>query len=354
MEASTVVRSIEQAEEAMLDLAGGISLWYHIWGNPNGIPVIFIHGGPGNCVGDYDGINAFFFEADQFRVVEVDQRGTGRSQPSVRSHHENMQQYLGISIEMMSADFEALRECLGIERWLVFGGSWGSTLGLDYAERYPQRCLGLILRGIYLNTPAEFEAIYTRKPFLDNERRLAEFDTFFEVAAREAVRRGEPELDPDDAERFIRLYEDLIVAGDREAIWRFYVFESNLIEEDPTKLLDPIEIHEASFAEAMSVSFFETRLFIRGTYEEPIDLLERVPCLLPSDGSALPFKTWVVQGMGDEVCPGIFAQQLVEALAAAGVAHRAYFLEAGHVCHSESMKETLKKCVNEFLDETVM
>ena len=116
-----------------------------------------------------------FFDPALFFVVEVDQRGTGSSQPSVRDSHTHMQRYLDISIAQMSADFETARAHLGIERWLVFGGSWGSTLGLDYAERYPSRCLGLIVRGIYLNTKPEFDAIYSRAPFLNNARRLAEF-----------------------------------------------------------------------------------------------------------------------------------------------------------------------------------
>ena len=69
--------------------------------------------------------------------------------------YNNIQYYLDISIEQMSDDFELIRKHLKIDRWLVFGGSWGSTLGLDYAERYPAKCLGLIIRGIYLNTKEE-------------------------------------------------------------------------------------------------------------------------------------------------------------------------------------------------------
>ena len=89
-----------------------------------------VHGGPGNCVADYQDVNARFFEAERFFVVEVDQRGTGRSTPSVREDHAHMRLYADISIAQMSADFEMLREHLGLERWLVFGGSWGSTLGV--------------------------------------------------------------------------------------------------------------------------------------------------------------------------------------------------------------------------------
>lgn len=126
--------------------------------------------------------------------MEVDQRGTGKSEPSVRVDFKHMQHYLDISIAQMSADFEKVREHLRIPQWLVFGGSWGSTLGLDYAQRYASACLGLIIRGIYLNTRQEFDAIYSRSPFLDDPRRLAEFDTWQELAVAEAARNSEPPL----------------------------------------------------------------------------------------------------------------------------------------------------------------
>ena len=155
------------------------------------------------------------------------------------------------------------------------------------------------------------EAIYARKSFAGNERRLAEFDTFFELAAKEAERRQEPPLDPDDARRFVQLYEELITSGDREAIWRFYVFENNIIEEDPSKLLDPRVIDEADFAEAQSVSFFEARLFLKGTYETPVELLGARLKRLAADGERPAVRTWVAQGTGDEICPEIFAKQLV-------------------------------------------
>ena len=120
---------------------------------------------------------------------------------------------------------------------MVFGGSWGSTLGLHYAQSYPKHCLGLIIRGIFLNTKEEFDAVYAQKSFENNEHRLKEFKIFFEIAAEEALKRGESVLDPNDSERFIRLYESMIVNGNQDAMWRFHVFENNLMEEDPSKLL---------------------------------------------------------------------------------------------------------------------
>jgi len=340
---------IEEGKESFLDVGDGIKLWYRTWGKRDGgTPVLFVHGGPGNCVGDYRNINSKFFEADRFFVVEVDQRGTGLSQPSVREDYRHMALYKDISIEQMSADFERVRETMAIDRWLVFGGSWGSTLGLDYATRYPARCLGLIVRGIFLNTVPEFEAVYCRKSFQGSERRQKEFDTFFEPAKKRAEAEKAPPLDPDGAadsgERFIRLYEQMVVEGDRDAIWRFHVFENNLMEEDPAELLDPLTVPppgDAVFAQAQSVAFFECRLFLRGTFEEPVDLLARVPQL-----SAVP--TWVVQGTGDEVCPDTFARGLVAKMEAAGVPHRAAFIDAGHKASSDAMGIALKEAVDEF------
>lgn len=277
-------------------------------------------------------------------MVEVDQRGCGLSTPSVQSDYHNMQEYLNISIDQMSADFEIVRQQLSIDKWLVFGGSWGSTLGLDYAERFPQRCLGLIIRGIFLNTRPEFDAVYLRSSFDGNERRLKEFDIFYELAEREIARLGEEPLAPEDSERFIRTYESLILRGDRDAIWRFFVFENNLMEEDPANLFDPYAIDEKTFPEAASVSFFETRLFLKGTFEDPIDLI---------GDSILSLKevpSWVVQGMGDEVCPEIYARQLVSRLEAAGCPHKAYFVQGGHLASSDGVSVALKKSLSEFYE----
>ena len=178
LETGIKILDIDQAEENMLNIGQGIKLWYRTWGNrSHGVPVLFVHGGPGGSCAFYKE-NKKFFDKNQFFVVEVDQRGTGNSQPSVGENFKNMQLYLDISISKMSADFERIREKLGIERWLVFGGSWGSTLGLHYAQTYPARCLGLIIRGIFTNTIEEFDVVYTEKSFENNPHRLKEFKIF--------------------------------------------------------------------------------------------------------------------------------------------------------------------------------
>ena len=89
------------------------------------------------------------------------------------------------------------------------------------------------------------------------------------------------------------------------------------------------------------MSFFESRLFLKGTFEDPVNLLSRL-------GTLKDVPTWVVQGTGDEVCPELFAQQLVEGLAAAGVAHEAHFVDAGHKSSSDGMSKALRACVDKF------
>ena len=113
-------------------------------GNPKGKPVVFFHGGPGAGISP---IHRRFFDPSAWRVILFDQRGSGRSTPlgEVRAN----------STWDLVADTEKIRERLGIEKWLVFGGSWGSTLGLAYAETHPERCTGLILRGIFLSRKSE-------------------------------------------------------------------------------------------------------------------------------------------------------------------------------------------------------
>jgi proline iminopeptidase len=130
---------IEPHLQGRLAVGDGHELHYEVSGNPQGRPVLFLHGGPGSgCKPEH----RRFFDPLAWRIVLLDQRGAGRSTPS-GSLVANTTQHL-------VADIEALRQCLGIARWVVFGGSWGSTLGLAYAAAHPGACAGMILRGIWL------------------------------------------------------------------------------------------------------------------------------------------------------------------------------------------------------------
>ncbi|MDX1799844.1 MAG: prolyl aminopeptidase [Marinobacter sp.] len=118
-------------------------------GNPDGIPVLVVHGGPGGGCEDY---YRRFFDAERFRIILMDQRGAGRSTPLAELHRNTTADLV--------QDMETVRQFLGIDRWLLFGGSWGSTLSLVYAETYPERVSGLVLRGIFLCRPRDIQWFY--------------------------------------------------------------------------------------------------------------------------------------------------------------------------------------------------
>jgi proline iminopeptidase len=137
---------IEPYQAGMLALDGLHHMYWEASGNPNGKPVVFLHGGPGAGASP---AHRRFFDPKHYRIIIFDQRGAGRSTP-LGAITDNTTPHL-------IADMETLRKHLNIERWLVFGGSWGSTLAIAYAEAHPARCCGLILRGIFLCRKSEID-----------------------------------------------------------------------------------------------------------------------------------------------------------------------------------------------------
>lgn len=140
---------IEPFDQRMMDVGDGHRLYVEQCGHPAGEPVVVLHGGPG---GGTSPAMRRYFDPAHYRIVLFDQRGCGRSRPHA-------------SVEMnttwhLVADIERIRETLGLQNWLVFGGSWGATLGLLYAQAHPDRVTRLILRGIFLLTRSELDWFY--------------------------------------------------------------------------------------------------------------------------------------------------------------------------------------------------
>jgi len=133
----------------MLRVSPVHEIYYEESGNPDGIPVVFVHGGPG---GGTEPKHRQFFDPRLYRIVLFDQRGCGKSRPYAELE--------GNTTWDLVADMEKLREHLGVEKWTVFGGSWGSTLSLAYAETHPTRVRALILRGIFLVRESEIKWFY--------------------------------------------------------------------------------------------------------------------------------------------------------------------------------------------------
>ena len=140
---------VEPFNHGWLDVGDGHSIYYEESGNPAGKPCVFIHGGPG---GGATPEARQFFNPERYRIVIFDQRGCGRSTPHAALHDNTTWDLV--------ADMERLRALLGIDSWLVFGGSWGSTLALAYAQTHPQAVTELVLRGIFLLRPSEIHWFY--------------------------------------------------------------------------------------------------------------------------------------------------------------------------------------------------
>jgi proline iminopeptidase len=145
----TMYPEIEPYRTHHIAVDGGHTLYVEECGNPQGLPVVFLHGGPGAGLSPY---HRRFFDPARYRIVLFDQRGAGRSTPFA-DLTDNTTWHL-------VADIETIREQFDIERWVVFGGSWGSTLALAYAQAHPERVLGLVLRGIFLCRPEEIRWYY--------------------------------------------------------------------------------------------------------------------------------------------------------------------------------------------------
>jgi proline iminopeptidase len=138
--------AVEPRASGMLRLDAVHSMYWEECGHADGIPAVFLHGGPG---AGSTPKHRRFFDPAAYRIIVYDQRGAGRSTP-LGELRDNTTAHL-------VADLEALRKHRGVERWIVFGGSWGSTLAIAYAQAHPERCLGLILRGIFLCRRSEIE-----------------------------------------------------------------------------------------------------------------------------------------------------------------------------------------------------
>lgn len=138
----------------LLDVGDGNRMYWQTRGNPDGLPVLIVHGGPGAGRSR----NAFkSFDPERFNIVMFDQRGCGDSVPSAADPATDMRYN---TTEHLLADMELLREHLGVARWLLYGGSWASTLILAYAQRHPERVVGIILVGVTMTRPQEIDWLY--------------------------------------------------------------------------------------------------------------------------------------------------------------------------------------------------
>lgn len=239
-------------------------------GNPEGIPILFVHGGPGAGCTEAD---RRFFDPQRFRVILLDQRGSGRSRPQGELE-------LNTTAHLV-ADFELLRTRLGIERWHVFGGSWGSTLGLHYAQCHPERVSSLTLRGIWLFRQCDVDW------WLDGMRHIQP----------ERWRAFSEHLPPERRGDLLEAYHELLTGPDRERaleaarVWSVY--------EGSSCTLLPDADFAADFAEpelAWNLARLEAH-YLRNQRFEPDDRLLR------ETDRIRHIPGFLVHGRYDIICP---------------------------------------------------
>lgn len=270
---------IECYQQDWLKVSDIHSLYYEQCGNPHGQPVVFLHGGPGGgLIPDY----RRFFDPEAFRIVLFDQRGSGKSTPHA-SLVDNTTWHL-------VADIELLREHLGIESWMVFGGSWGSTLALAYAESHPHRVRALVLRGIFLCRPKEISWFYQQGAsaiFPDV------WEEFLEV------------IPPAERGNMLEAYyrrltsEDESVRLQAARAWSIWEGSTSKLIPDQNLIDDFSEPHKAlSLARIEAHYFMNNAFFNTDNYLiENIESIRHIPAV-------------IVQGRYDVVCPMMSAWQL--------------------------------------------
>lgn len=303
---------VEPYRHFHLPVSGGHELYVEECGRKDGLPVIALHGGPG---GGCSPLMRRFFDPDKYRIVLFDQRGCGRSKP-----HASLEN--NTTWDLVS-DIEAIREELGIEKWVVFGGSWGSTLSLAYAQTHTDRAIALILRGIFLDTQAELDWFYrdgANRIFPDQWDRLV---SRLSEAEREDVLQSYHD----------RLMQDDVKARREDAIaWADW--ETALISFASPE--PPAGKHPQR---ADAIARIETHYFVnKGFFESDNQLLENMDRIAHIPG-------YIAQGRYDVITPPHCAWQLAKAWQ--GNARLEFIPDAGHSAGEPGTVDALVRFTDE-------
>ncbi|MDP8567479.1 prolyl aminopeptidase [Methylophilus aquaticus] len=291
-------------QHEMLQVDPVHTLYLEQCGNPSGTPVLFLHGGPGS------GCNTMqrrFFDPMHYRIILFDQRGCGRSQPAGETTQN--------TTDDLVFDIEKIRKHLGINRWHIFGGSWGSTLALAYATQYPQTAISLTLRGVFLSRPHEIDWF------------LGQVALFFPDAWQALT----IDVPMDQQENILGYYSALIFNMDTAisipAAIRWNAFETSIMsllpKVDTSHINGAVELARAR----VQIHYIQHMCFIDGErlLEQAKEKLERIP-------------STIVQGRYDMVCPPQTAWQLSQSMP-----HARFFMiaDAGHSAMEEGTCQAL-------------
>lgn len=291
-------------------------------GSATGIPVLFIHGGPGAGCSKED---RRFFDPEKYRIILFDQRGSGRSRPHAELQNNTTQDLI--------ADIEKIREHLGIEQWVLFGGSWGSTLALLYAQAYPQSVLGMILRGIFLCREKDLYWFYQKGA-------SHVFPDYWEKYI-------EP-IPKDKRDDFIGAYYELLTSNNElakmNAAKHWSLWEGRCATLRPNN--DVLEAFSDPHL-ALSLARIEAHYFVNDAFIEENQILDNMHVL-----QEIPAT--IIHGRYDMVCPLDNAWSLQERWPSAQLQ---IIRDAGHASREPSILDALVKATDamaKLLDEDVV
>jgi proline iminopeptidase len=312
----TLYPPLEPFEIGRLTVSAVHELYYEQCGNPHGQPAVFLHGGPGGGL-----IPAYrqFFNPQNYRVVLFEQRGSGRSTPHA-GLEDNTTWHL-------VADIERLRERLGIERWLVFGGSWGSTLALAYAQTHPDRVTALVLRGIFLCREKEIRWFYQ-----EGEGTSAIFPDVWEEYVRI--------IPPAERGDMLRAYHRRLMSNDEatqlEAARAWSIWEGSTSKLFPDQeLID----HAGEPHFALALARIECHYFVNNAFFESDNYL------IENIYKIRNIPAIIVQGRYDVVCPMMSAWALHRAWPEADLK---IIADAGHSATEPGISAALVEATDQF------
>jgi len=305
---------IEPNKTGFLDVGSGHQIYWEESGNPKGVPAVFLHGGPGSGT---EPSHRGFFDPAVYRIVLIDQRGCGKSRP-----HSSL---VDNTTWHLVDDIEKVRKLLKIEKWLVFGGSWGSTLSLAYAESHPDRVLALVLRGIFLG-------------------RKKELHWFYQFGAHH--------LFPDEWEKYL----DPIPMEERSDLIGAYY--RRLISEDKAVRRRAASAW-AGWEGATLKLIFDPNLYLQFTEGEHADAVARIEChyfvnrcffktdnwLIENISKIRKIPAMIVQGRYDVVCPMESAWDLHKAWPEAELE---IVKDAGHAASEPGITDGLIRATDHF------
>ena len=306
---------IEPFNSGLLKVSDIHSIHFEESGNPNGHPVVYVHGGPG--AGFSPGMRRFF-DPNFYRIILFDQRGCGKSTPFLELKENTTWDLV--------ADMEKLREHLGIEKWLVCGGSWGSSLALFYSETHPEKVLGMVIRGIFLARLYEDESLFGNK---------AVAGTIFP----EEYERYINHIPEEERKDMRKAYLERILSPDEnirnEAAIRYFTWECTCCTLLPQEIKFDMEQDKYIISESILENYYSINKYFcenNNHILENIDKIKDIP-------------TIIIQGRYDICCLPVAAYELHKAMPKSKLI---IIPDASHVIWEPGIQEALVKAYEEY------